>query len=248
MLRMSASECAELEPLRAVLTSAQWPPRNIEENLADLRAQLAANVRGGQLIDDLANSFTWAGVTRLSAAVLKVAEQRVRNFIAGLPPTSKQFADAMDDGTLICVSIRPTSDQRLVIDFAGTGVTSPANFNANPSIVTAAVIYVLRCLIADDLPLNEGMLEAIDLRIPEGILNPRPSANLADSPAVAAGNVETSQRVVDCLLGAFAAAAASQGTMNNLLFGNARFGFYETICVEPVLPRSAMVPRACTRI
>lgn len=230
MLRMSAAQCAELEPLRAVLNSAQWPPRNIEENLADLRAQLAANVRGGQLIDDLATSFGWDGIASLSVAVLHVAEERVRNFIARLPASPKQFADAMDDGTALCVRIEPTTDQRLIIDFQGTGPTSPANFNANPSIVTAAVIYVLRCLIADDLPLNEGMLAAVDLRIPAGILNPSPAMNLADSPAVAAGNVETSQRVVDCLLGAFAAAAASQGTMNNLLFGNERFGFYETIC------------------
>ncbi len=230
LLRLNAEQCAELIPLRAILESAQWPPRNIEENLADLRAQLAANVRGGQLIDELSQDFTWPGMDRLSRAVLRVAEQRVRKFVAGLDRAPKRFADAMDDGTAICVQVEPTDDHRLVIDFAGTGAVSKANFNANPSIVTAAVIYVLRCLIADDLPLNEGMLAAIDLRIPEGILNPPSAKVLADSPAVAAGNVETSQRIVDCLLGAFAAAAASQGTMNNLLFGDARFGFYETIC------------------
>ena len=230
LLRMSAEECGELEPLKQILGGAQWPPRNIEENLADLRAQLAANVRGGQLIQDLASSFSWPGVARLSQAVLNVAEERVRNFIATLPATDMQFADAMDDGTPICVRLQPTHDRRLIIDFAGTGPVSPANFNANPSIVSAAVIYVLRTLIADDLPLNEGMLAAIDLRIPTSILNPQVAKELADSPAVAAGNVETSQRVVDCLLGALQAAAASQGTMNNLLFGNERFGFYETIC------------------
>ncbi len=230
LLRMKADECAELLPLRQVLSAAAWPPRNIEENLADLRAQLAANSRGLQLLEDLASSFTWPGVARLNQAVLAIAEKRVRNFIAELPTSPRSFSDSMDDGTAIRVRITTSEDQRLIIDFAGTGPVSPANFNANPSIVTAAVIYVLRCLIADDLPLNEGMLAAVDLRIPESILNPRPADELEQSPAVAAGNVETSQRVVDCLLGAFEAAAASQGTMNNLLFGNDRFGFYETIC------------------
>ncbi len=110
--------------------------------------------------------------------MLRVAEERVRNFIATLPEGTRQFEDRMDDGTAICVRIQPTAENRLVIDFAGTGPTSSANFNANPSIVTAAVIYVLRCLIADDLPLNEGMLAAIDLKIPEGILNPRPATQL----------------------------------------------------------------------
>lgn len=230
LMRMPAAECAELEPLRAVLNSAPWPPRNIEENLADLRAQLAANVRGGQLIDELAQSITWPVMQNLNQAVLQVAEARVRTLVDSLSPEKKQFVDSMDDGTNICVSIERTAPGRLRIDFAGTGATSPTNFNANPSIVTAGIIYVLRCLIADDLPLNEGMLAAIDLQIPTGLLNPQPAIKLADSPAVAAGNVETSQRVVDCLLGALGAAAASQGTMNNLLFGNDTFGFYETIC------------------
>lgn len=230
LMRMSTDQCAELEPMRSILKASPWPPRNIEENLADLRAQLAANTRGIQLLEELAQSFGWQRVDNLSQAVLQVAEARVRNFIARLPLAPKKFLDAMDDGTEIQVQTAPTTDGRLRIDFTGTGPVSRANFNANPSIVTAAIIYVLRCLIADDLPLNEGMLAAIDLNVPEGLLNPKPAHVLADSPAVAAGNVETSQRVVDCLLGAFEAAAASQGTMNNLLFGNQKFGFYETIC------------------
>lgn len=229
-LKLTAAECGELVRLRDVLSSAPWPPRNIEENLADIRAQLAANARGILLIGDLASRIGWIAISRLAQAVLCVAEQRVRNFIGTLSRETRQFADALDDGTVIAVSITPTADQRLRIDFSGTGPTSPTNFNANPSIVTAAMIYVLRCLIADDLPLNEGMLSAIDLHIPTGLLNPTRAADIGESPAVAAGNVETSQRVVDVLLGAFGAAAASQGTMNNFLFGNERFGFYETIC------------------
>lgn len=230
LLRLAEEECGELQPLREVLAKAAWPPRNIEENLADVRAQLAANARGMELVGDLQSTFGWTGMARLAEAVLAVAEQRVRNFIRTLPRQARRFSDRLDDGTLICVSIEPTQDDRLRIDFAGTGPTSPANFNANPSIVTAAVIYVLRCLIADELPLNEGMLAAVDLRVPPGLLDPPAELPVEDRPAVAAGNVETSQRIVDVLLGAFAVASASQGTMNNFLFGNARFGFYETIC------------------
>jgi 5-oxoprolinase (ATP-hydrolysing) len=128
----------------------------------------------------------------------------------------------------------------LQIDFTGTGAESKGNLNANPAIVSAAVLYVVRCAIADDLPLNSGVLRCIDLIIPPGILNPRrlygsgvnnaTSFNDGELPAVAGGNVETSQRVVDCLLGAFGLAACSQGTMNNFLFGDGTFGYYETIC------------------
>ena len=229
-LRLRVAECAELLPLREMLNRATWPPRNIEENLADIRAQLAANARGSELIHDLERAFGWQDMRRLSTAVLSIAERRVRNFVRTLSASPRTFVDRLDDGTTICVSIKRVDDDRLLVDFSGTGPTSSTNYNANPSIVTATVIYVLRCLIADDLPLNEGMLAAIELRVPEGLLNPPAIRPIEMRPAVAAGNVETSQRLVDVLLGAFGAAAASQGTMNNLLFGNERFGFYETIC------------------
>lgn len=117
-----------------------------------------------------------------------------------------------------------------MIDFSGTGPESKGNFNANRAIVTAAVMYVLRSLLAEDIPLNEGVLGPVEIRIPQGLLNPAERDRAEDCPAVVAGNVETSQRVVDVLLGALQLAAASQGTMNNLLFGDATFGYYETIC------------------
>jgi 5-oxoprolinase (ATP-hydrolysing) len=218
-----------------LLRSSPYPPRNIAENMADLAAQQAANQRGLQLLRDLSVSYGWEGLNFYSQHLLQAAAQRIENFVKSnsqrFQQATAQFVDHLDDGTPIAVSIGLSPAGKLRLDFSGCGETSPTNFNANPSIVTAAVLYVLRCLVADDMPLNEGILERVELVIPAGILNP-PVATEPHSrrPAVAAGNVETSQRIVDVLLAAFGAAAASQGTMNNLLFGNERFGFYETIC------------------
>jgi 5-oxoprolinase (ATP-hydrolysing) len=116
------------------------------------------------------------------------------------------------------------------IDFTGTGPVLPGNLNANRAIVTAAVMYCLRCLIAEDIPLNQGVLVPVEIILPPCLLNPAPGETPESSPAIVGGNVETSQRIVDVLLGALGVAAASQGTMNNLLFGDATFGYYETIC------------------
>jgi 5-oxoprolinase (ATP-hydrolysing) len=116
------------------------------------------------------------------------------------------------------------------IDFTGTGPVIDGNLNANRAIVTAAVIYVLRLLVDEDIPLNHGVLRPIEIVLPTGLLNPEPGPTPETTPAVAGGNVETSQRIVDVLLGALGIAAASQGTMNNVVFGDATFGYYETIC------------------
>lgn len=213
-----------------VLRSSKFPPRNLQENLADIAAQQAANARGVKLLEEYAQSTGWNVLELASQLLLDAAEERVRSFITQRFDGSRSFVDYLDDGTPIGVQIDFLSQGRLRIDFSQSGETSPTNFNANPSIVSAAVMYVLRCLIADDLPLNEGVLRCVELVIPPGILNPRAASRREESPAVVAGNVETSQRVVDVLLGALGVAAASQGTMNNLLFGNANFGFYETIC------------------
>jgi 5-oxoprolinase (ATP-hydrolysing) len=219
-----------MEELRHLLASSPHPPRNIAENLADVAAQQAANERGVALLHDLAASLGWSKINRYAEHLLDAAAQRVSQFLSTLPQSPMEFTDYLDDGSPICVCISFPRAGAMRIDFAGTADVSSTNFNANPSIVTAAVMYVLRCLINDDLPLNEGVLRCVELCIPTGLLNPTPALDPSESPAVAAGNVETSQRVVDVLLGAFSVAAASQGTMNNLLFGNRRFGFYETIC------------------
>jgi 5-oxoprolinase (ATP-hydrolysing) len=134
----------------------------------------------------------------------------------------------MDDGTAIRVAIRKRGDG-LSIDFNGTDPVHTGNLNANRAIVTSAVIYVLRCLIDEDIPLNEGVLAPVEIRLPNCFLNPSRGITPAQSPAVVGGNVETSQRIVDVLLGALGVAAASQGTMNNWLIGDATFGYYETV-------------------
>lgn len=224
--------------LRQLAEASAYPPRNWTENEADLHAQQAACGRGVQLIEEYAQSLGWPQMHRYAQYLLDASQQRIQNFIAGpltsrVPAISHQplsFVDYLEDGTPIQVTIRLKERGRLNVDFSGTGSTSKSNLNANPSIVTAAVLYVLRCLVQDDLPLNDGVLRAVDLVIPESVLNPLPHSRRGLSPAVAAGNVETSQRVVDVLLGALGVAAASQGTMNNFLFGNSQSGFYETIC------------------
>ena len=126
--------------------------------------------------------------------------------------------------------IQPRKSELITMDFSGTGPVHPGNLNANRAIVTSAIMYVLRLLIDGDIPLNEGVLLPVHLIVPECILNPPYRDSPAQCAAVAGGNVETSQRVVDVLLGALGIAAASQGTMNNLIFGNQDFGYYETIC------------------
>jgi len=218
------------EEFKLFLSSAKYPPRSIAENLADVSAQQAANARGVSLLEDLASSLGWKHLATYSEYLLAAAAERVSQFLRRLPQKPRSFTDHLDDGTPIAVRITFPELGRVVVDFVGTGAVSPTNFNANPSIVTAAVMYVLRCLIADELPLNEGVMRCVELKVPRGILNPEANVDPVKSPAVAAGNVETSQRVVDVLLGAFGVAAASQGTMNNVLFGNKSFGFYETIC------------------
>jgi len=147
-----------------------------------------------------------------------------------LPDGRREFVDYLDDGTPIAVAFTIDGDSA-TIDFAGTGAVLPGNLNANRAIVTAAVLYCLRLLIDEDIPLNEGVLAPVKIVVPEhSLLSPPLKATPAECAAVVGGNVETSQRIVDVLLGALGIAAASQGTMNNLLFGDPTFGYYETIC------------------
>ncbi len=210
------------------LTEAPWPTRRLEDNLADARAQVAANVLGARVLRQLAAAH---GAERVAAAM-----EDLRGHAAGLmaarlraePAGARTAEQFFDDGTRIKVTVE-ARDGRVRVDFTGTGAVHEHGLNAPPAITRAAVLYVLRLLAGGDLPLNEGLLEPVEIIVPEGLLNPRFTGNAETDPAVAGGNVETSQRVVDTLLLAFGQAACSQGTMNNLIFGDATRGYYETI-------------------
>jgi 5-oxoprolinase (ATP-hydrolysing) len=210
--------------LRALLAAGRWPARKPEQNLADLRAQLAANRRGLAQLERMMSEFGTRVVLAYTAHIQRNAAEAVASALGRL--SGGEYRWQMDGGETVKVAIRIERDAcRAVIDFGGSSAQSPGNLNAPASICRAAVLYVFRCLVDRDIPLNEGCLAPLEIRIPAGsLLNPRWPA------AVAGGNVETSQCVVDTLLGALGAAAASQGTMNNLTFGDARHQYYETLC------------------
>ena len=209
--------------LRRVLGSARYPARNPDDNVADLEAMVAANRCGVGLLQDLAAEHGLAVVRTTMRQLQEAASSKVEREIGRLPDGEHVFEDALDDGTPVRVAI-VISGARMRVDFSGTGAAVADNLNAPRAVVQAAVIYVVRTLVAERIPLNDGCLGPVEIVIPEGcLLDPPPDA------AVVGGNVETSQRVVDVLLGALGVAAASQGTMNNVTFGDESFGYYETI-------------------
>ncbi|MFO0252889.1 MAG: hydantoinase B/oxoprolinase family protein, partial [Betaproteobacteria bacterium] len=208
---------------RALLGGAKYPARNIEQNLADLAAMVAANRKGAEELSRMIGQFGLDVVQAYMNHVQDNAEAAVRRVIGRLRDGS--FSYEMDHGAVIHVSVKVNHAGRsAVIDFSGTSAQGNDNFNAPLAVTHAAVLYVFRSLVDDDIPLNAGCLRPLQVIVPEGsLLNPRPPA------AVVAGNVETSQCVTDALYGALGVMAAAQGTMNNFTFGNARHQYYETI-------------------
>ena len=216
--------------IRELLSTGEYPSRSVDENMADIAAAEAAGREGTTSLQSFAESIDVDRLQNLLRRLLDVAGEATASWIESLGASELRFADCLDDGTPICVGLLPDPGQRrLTIDFTGTGPVHPNGFNATRSIVTAAVLYVLRCVTPNELPLCDGVLRRIDLVIPSGLLDPPGDPDPMKCPAVVAGNVETSNRVVDVLLGALGVAAASQGTMNNLLIGDETFGYYETI-------------------
>jgi 5-oxoprolinase (ATP-hydrolysing) len=212
------------EPFRALLSKGPFPARNISQNIGDIKAQVAACARGAQELHRVVAEYGQHVVLAYMHHVRNNAAESVRRMIGRLE--SGEFSCESDDGSRICVRIDADSEARRArIDFTGTSPQQPTNFNAPSSITRAAVLYVVRSLVDDDIPMNEGCLEPIDLVIPEGsMLAPKPPG------AVVAGNVETSQVVTDALFGATGTLAAAQGTMNNFTFGNDTHQYYETVC------------------
>lgn len=223
------------DELARLLREAPYPSRSVADNLADVSAQVAANHQGARDLARLIERYGLPVVLAYMGHIQRAAEQKLRQALTQLPAGRHEFTDYLDEGDPIhvAITIRHAGDPAgatATIDFTGTGPVLPGNLNANRAIVNAAVLYVLRLLIAEDIPLNEGVLKPVEIVLPECFLNPPAADQPERCAAVVGGNVETSQRVVDALLGALGIAAASQGTMNNLLFGDATFGYYETIC------------------
>ena len=207
----------------ALLQSGQYPSRNPSQNMADLKAQIAANEKGVQELRKMVAQFGLPVVKAYMGHVQDNAEESVRRVITHLKDGS--FTLSLDNGAQIQVAIRVNAKERTAeIDFTGTSVQQTNNFNAPTAVCMAAVLYVFRSLVDDDIPLNAGCLKPLKVIIPEGsMLNPLPPAS------VVAGNVETSSCITNALYGALGVMASSQPTMNNLTFGNAQYQYYETI-------------------
>jgi 5-oxoprolinase (ATP-hydrolysing) len=208
---------------RALLTGARYPARNPDQNMADLRAQVAANQKGVEELRKMVTHFGLATVRAYMGHVQDNAEEAVRRVITALK--DGQYTCELDNGARIQVAIRVDRAARSAeIDFSGTSAQLPNNFNAPSAVCMAAVLYVFRTLVDDEIPLNAGCLKPLKVRIPPGsMLNPHYPAS------VVSGNVETSTCITNALYGALGVMAASQGTMNNFTFGNARYQYYETI-------------------
>ena len=207
----------------ALLQSGEYPSRNPQQNMADLKAQIAANEKGVQELRKMVDQFGLNVVQAYMGHVQDNAEESVRRVITRLKDGS--FTLPLDNGAQITVSIRVnTAERSAEVDFTGTSAQQQNNFNAPTAVCMAAVLYVFRTLVDDDIPLNAGCLKPLKVIIPAGsMLNPNPPAS------VVAGNVETSSCITNALYGALGIMAASQCTMNNFTFGNARYQYYETI-------------------
>jgi 5-oxoprolinase (ATP-hydrolysing) len=220
---------ARWDAMRDVLAGGPHPSRTIDDNLADLAAAVAANHRGAEMLRALAREHGPAAVAEYMDALERRAEAGIRDALRRIPDGIYRAEEQLDDGSRLCVRVE-VDGERAGIFFDGSADVHPGNLNATPAIVRSVVLYVLRLLVREPLPLNEGLLRAVDLHLPPGLLNPPFGDDPARDPAVVGGNTEVSQRLTDTLLKALGVAACSQGTMNNVLWGSDRFGYYETVC------------------
>ena len=209
--------------VRSLLSSGEWPSRNVDQNIADLKAQIAACTKGASELVRISGEYGRHVVNAYMNHVQDHAEEAVRRLILSLP--NGRFRYAMDNDAVVEVSVTIDREVRAAtVDFTGTSAQHAGNFNAPVSVVRAAVLYVVRTLIDDNIPMNEGCLKPVTIITPEGTL-----VNPLYPAAVVAGNVETSQVITDALFGALGVMAGAQGTMNNFTFGNGQHQYYETI-------------------
>ncbi|MGI4748898.1 MAG: hydantoinase B/oxoprolinase family protein [Janthinobacterium lividum] len=211
------------QAFRDLLARAPFPARNPDMNVADIKAQVAANAAGSTALLRVAARYGWTAVDDYAGHVMDNAEQAVRRLLDRLQDGTREYR--LDDGAMLRLAVTIDRAARSArIDFSGTDAQRPGNFNAPPAVVRASILYVLRCLVDDEIPLNDGCLRPIEIVVPQGsFLDPYPGA------AVVSGNTELSQAIANALLGAFGACASAQATMNNLTFGDATRQYYETI-------------------
>ena len=220
---------ADWDRLRSVLTRARYPSRLVEVNVTDINAAVAANMQGKSELLQMAESHGVETVRSYMAGIRDYTRRRMTRKLGELPPGHFQAVELLDDGWTLKVDISHI-DEGLLIDFSGSGPVHPGNLNGTRAIVESVVMYVLRLFLEEDLPLNDGLLDPVEIVIPYGILSPAFYDSPDKCPAVTGGNVEVSQRLTDTLIKAFRIMACSQGTMNNLVFGSEAFSYYETIC------------------
>jgi 5-oxoprolinase (ATP-hydrolysing) len=219
------------ESIEQLFTQAPYPTRALTENIADINAALAS-LRSGE--SALQNLVAQHGLEKVHLYMKLLKNSAFEALQEALKPFQNRIftaAESLDDGYEIQVTITPLLDGGGLFDFTGTSSCHPHNLNANISIIYSAILYVLRLLVNQNIPLNEGLMQGVKVILPDdSFLHPIFSDDATQCPAVVGGNTEVSQRLVDTLLKAFGLAACSQGTMNNFLFGNSDFGYYETIC------------------
>jgi len=220
---------ANWEGMRSILQDGKYPSRSVEENLADLNAALAANKNGTEAFLTLIKTYGKETVQTYLDLLREHASSKMRATLKKFKNGIYSATEFLDDGSPLKANI-VLNNGECKIDFTGSSPVHPGNMNATEAIVKSVSIYVFRLLLNEPIPLNDGLLEPVKFILPTGLLNPNFYDNPALCPAVVGGNVEISQRLTDTLLKAFGVVAASQGTMNNTLFGNTTFGYYETIC------------------
>ncbi|HEY5791916.1 MAG TPA: hydantoinase B/oxoprolinase family protein, partial [Chthoniobacterales bacterium] len=216
------------DAVEKLLRQARHPSRRVEENLADLRAQVAAARRGAELLRGLAAKESPARVRKIFAAIRDRSARALAERLRECGDFTREAEEFLDDGARLAVRLTHRAEW-LTFDFSGTSPRHPGNLNATPAILRSVILYVLRLLIPEPLPLNEGLLNRVKIKLPRCFLNPAFPADPAKCPPVVGGNTDTSQRLTDTLLKALGLAACSQGTMNNFLFGDAARSYYETI-------------------
>lgn len=216
--------------VEALLSQGCHPSRAVADNLADLRAQAAAARHGAEVLQQLCHGHGAAVVRRQLGQILSVSAEAMERKLAAASFSQSAVMELLDDGWKICAAVSREANGALLVDLTGSSPVHPGSRNATLAVVRSATLYVLRLWLAADIPLNEGIMDRVHLRVPPGFLNPQFASDPSRSPAVVAGNVETSQRLVDALIRVFGLEACSQGTMNNVIFGNKAFGHYETIC------------------